>query len=135
MIDKENKYVYATIILRGEGLNPQEVTDTFGLVPSMSFSRGDYRNETDKWKHSFWSLTSQGKIQSSNLVSHIEWLMKEIGPIRTKLMDILSRNDVTAEISCFWILPTDNEQITLDLGLIRKIADLGLSLKLDLFCH
>ena len=135
MNENENQYIYATLILRGEGLHPQYLTDSLGLSPSMSFRKGDLRNETDRWKHNFWSLTSKGKIQSNNLATHVEWLMKQIEPVRTKFMDILSRNGMDAEISCFWILPTDNELLNLDLDLIRNIADLGFSLKVDVYCH
>ena len=114
MVENESEYVYATLILRGKGLDPQAITDSLGLNPSMSFNKGDYRNETDRWNHNYWSLTSQGKIQSDDLTSHIEWLMKEIEPIKTKLIDNLNNKNIQAEISCFWILPSEHEYINLD---------------------
>lgn len=133
MIETENKFVYATLILRGKGLNPQEITDSTGLSPSMSFKKGDYRNKSDKWKHNYWSLSSRDKIQSSNLFNHIEWLMNQIEPVKAKFLDIVNNKDISAEISCFWILPTNNEQLILKPELLNKIGGLGLQLNLDIY--
>jgi Domain of unknown function (DUF4279) len=134
MKESEKKYIYSTLILRGNELNPQEVTDSLKINPSMSFKRGDWRNETDKWEHNFWSLSSQDKIQSSNMATHLEWLLNQLEPIKLRLLEILNREGISAEISCFWIFPTDHENITLSPELIQKIADLSVSLSIEFYC-
>ncbi len=134
MQENIHKYIYATLVLRGNGLNPPEVTDTLELSPSMSFKRGDWRNETDKWNHNFWSLSSQGKIQSSNLATHLEWLLDQLEPIKLRLLEIMNRKDTEAEISCFWIFPTDHENLNLRPELIQKITELGLGLSIEFYC-
>jgi hypothetical protein len=134
MSENEHKYIYATLILRGKGLNPQEVTDSLGLSPSRSFKRGDWRNEIDRWKDNFWSLSSQNKVQSNNLTIHLDWLMNQFEPVKLRFLEILNGENIEAEISCFWILPTDHENLVLSAELIEKITDLGLSLSMDIYC-
>lgn len=130
----EHKYVYAKLILRGKGLDPQDVTNSLGLNPSMSFRQGDWRNEADKWKHNFWSLSSKGKVQSSDLTIHLEWLLNQLDPEKSKFLDILKEKNIDAEISCFWILPTNHENLSLAPGLIKDISELGLGLNIDIYC-
>jgi hypothetical protein len=134
MNGNENEHIFTTLILRGEGLNPEEVTNSLGLNPSMSFKRGDRRNETDIWKHNYWSLSSQDRIHSSNLAIHLEWLINQFEPEKSKFLEILNNKNTEGEISCFWILPTDHENLSLSPDLIKKIAELGLSLNMDIYC-
>jgi len=132
MNDNEYSYVYVKISIRGKGLIPQEVTNSLGLTPSISFSQGDYRNKTDKWKHNYWSFSSQDKIQSLDLASHLEWIINQIEPVKAKFLEILNKNDIAAEIRCFWILPSDHEALSLNVDLIKKIADLGIKMEIDI---
>ena len=134
MSENEHKYTYATLILRGKELNPKDVTDYLGLSPSMSFNRGDWRNETEKWKHSFWSLSSQNMVQSNDLAFHLEWLIKQLEPVKSKFLEILNEKNIKAEISCFWILPSEHENLSLNCQLIKKYTELGLGLNMDIYC-
>jgi len=129
-----NKHLFATFILRGKGLNPQEVTDNLGINPTKSFKRGEWRTSTEKWTRNYWSLTSQEKVQSDDLSNHIEWVIEQFEPVLPKLNEILSNKDVQGEISCFWILPAGHDGLSLNPVLLRKIADLKLILKLDIYC-
>jgi hypothetical protein len=134
MQENEHKYIYATLILRGNGLNPQEVTESLGLSPSMSFKRGDWRNEKDQWKHNFWSLSSQHKIHSSNLATYLEWLLNQLEPIKPSFLEILNKKEIEAEISCFWIFPNNHDNLVLGPELIRKVTELGLGLSIEFYC-
>lgn len=132
--ENEDKHVYAKLILRGKGLNPQDVTDSLELNPSMSFKQGDWRNESDRWKHNFWSLSSKNKVQSNDLARHLEWLINQLEPEKPRFLDILKEENIDAEISCFWILPTDHENLSLPPELVKNISELGLGLNIDLYC-
>ncbi len=129
-----NKHLFATFILRGKGLNPQEVTDSLGVNPSKSFKRGDWRTETERWTRNFWSLTSQDKIQSDDLSTHIEWLLNQFEQVNNKLIEILKRDGVESEISCFWIFPTEHEELEISSELLSRIASLGVNLNFDIYC-
>lgn len=134
MIEDEHQYVYATLILKGMGLNPDEVTTFLGINPSMSFKCGDKRGVTGIWKHNFWSLSSQEQIGSNNLAIHLEWLMSQLEPVESNLSELLDRKDIEGEISCFWILPTDHEIFTISPALLSKISMLNLGFSVDVYC-
>lgn len=129
-----NNHLFATFILRGKGLNPHEVTDSLGINPSKSFKRGDWRTETERWTRNFWSLTSQDEVQSDDLSTHLEWLLNQFEPVNNTLIEILKRNGVESEISCFWIFPTEHEGLELSSELLSRIASLGVKLNFDIYC-
>ena len=133
MKEDEQKYVYVDLILRGNGLNPGEVTRALALEPNMSFRRGDWRNETDRWKTNLWSISSKGRVHSNDLSSHLEWLINQIEPMKVNFLEITGQDDIEAEISCFWILPTDHEYLSLTNELIRKTAELRLKIGIDVY--
>ena len=126
---------YATFILRGKGLNPQEVTKSLNIHPSKSFQRGDYRTETDRWKHNFWSFDSKGEVRSEDLSAHIQWLLDQLNPVKDKLVDILKGKDVVAvsEISCLWTLPTSHEGLVLSDEMIGQMASMGIKLNIEVY--
>lgn len=126
-------HLFATIILRGRGLNPDEATNIFGIMPSKSTKRGDRRNAKERWAHNFWSLTSQEKVNSEDLSEHIEWLLNQFEPVSSQLIEILQREGVEGKLSCFWILPSEHEELTLSPKLISKLAAFGLDLNLDIY--
>ena len=128
-----NKHIFATFILRGNGLDPHDVSSSLGITPSKSFKRGDWRTETEKWTRNLWSLTSQNEVQSDNLSVHIEWLLDQFEPVNNKLIEILKRNSIESEISCFWIFPTEHAELELSSELIKRIASLGIKLSFDMY--
>jgi hypothetical protein len=126
-------YCYATFILRGKGFNPDEVTSLIGINPSWSFKRGDWRTKTEKWRHNFWSLSSKGEVQSDDLSIHIQWLINQLESKIDKLLEIKKQNGVEGEISCFWILPTNHENLSISENVIGQIASLGIKLSVDIY--
>lgn len=128
-----NKHIFATFILRGNGLDPHDVTSSLGITPSKSFQRGDWRTETEKWTRNFWSLTSQNEVQSDDLSVHIEWLLDQFEPMNNKLIEILERIGIESEISCFWIFPTEHVEFELSSELMKRVATLGVKLSFDMY--
>ncbi|MEJ5203006.1 MAG: DUF4279 domain-containing protein [Anaerolineales bacterium] len=126
--------IYATFILRGKELDPQLVTNRLGITPSRSFKRGDKRTEEKEWLHGFWGLTSDERIHSTDLALHIEWVINQLEPVRDRLVELMKEENIDAEISCFWILPTSHEGLSLGSDLLERIAFLGLKLNLDIYC-
>lgn len=126
--------IYATFILRGKELDPQVVTEQLGIIPSRSFKRGDKRTEQKRWPHGFWGLTSDERIHSTDLASHIEWVTNQLEPVRQRLLELMDVKNIDAEISCFWILPTSHDGLSLSSELLERIASLGLKLNLDIYC-
>lgn len=123
--------VSASLVLSGKNLDPQEVTTKLGIMPSESFSRGDYRTDTEKWSRGFWKLSSE-KIGEEEMRAHIEWLVDQLFPIKHQLQEQLKDPTIRAWISCYWLLPTDHEVISLSSSLLAKIAEIGLDIDVDL---
>ena len=88
--------VYATFILRGKELDPQEVTERLSITPSRSFIRGDRRNEKRQWPHGFWALTSDGNVDSTDLSLHLDWLVKQLGPSTSRIQELVHDNELKA---------------------------------------
>ena len=126
--------MYATFILRGKQLDPNDVTERLGITPSRSFKRGDRRGEKGKWPFGFWSLESDGQIQSTDLILHIEWLINKLEPSASQIRELVHEQALDARISCLWISPECHHELDIHPRLIRKIADLGLELSFDIYC-
>ncbi len=136
MSENENPTrIYATFILRGKELDPQSVTELLGITPSRSFKRGDIRTEQKEWPHGFWGLTSDGNVQSADLVMHIEWLIHQLEPVKPVLIKLFEDGGLDAEISCFWILPGGHDGLILNPQLLNKIASFGIKFELDISCN
>jgi hypothetical protein len=135
MSDNEHTgIVFASLTLRGKDLVPQAITDAIGIHPTKSFKQGDVRKGTKKWPHGYWELTTKETVQSADLSIHLEWLVGQLEPSKTKLTEIIGQDGIDAEISCFWILPSSHESLSLSAELLIKIASLGIQLDLDFYC-
>ena len=133
----ENEYTsiaFASLVLRGKNLDPQEVVETIHIVPTKSFKRGDVRKGNKTWPHGYWELESKESVQSTDLEAHLEWLVKQLEPVKAELITILSQENIESEISCFWILPSSHENLSLSSELIQRIAYLSLKIHIDIYC-
>lgn len=127
-----NPFVSMTLI--GKDLNPNEITEYLSLSPYKSFKRGDQRTETEKWKHGYWEICSVQGIKSPDITLHFSWLVNQLTPVRHKLTQLIKSQNINAEISCFWILPTGQSVFTLPPELLIQLADLGLKIEMDIYC-
>jgi len=136
MLDKPETYPpYAYFALRGKELDPREVTEFLGVTPSRSFMRGENRTENKKWPHGYWALTSSGQIQSTDFQLHLEWLVNQLEPVKSKIIELQKKENIVGSISCFWILPTQHELLTLSSELLDRIASLKMDILFDIYCH
>jgi hypothetical protein len=133
VVENQNQ-PFVSFILIGKDLIPQEITDSLQITPSKSFRRGDLRTETKKWPHGYWALESTNNVASPDLVSHLEWLIKQLEPVKLKLTEVLKGTNIKAEISCFWILSEQHYSLSLSNMLLRRIADFGIEFELDIHC-
>jgi len=128
------RYSYASLMFRGKDLEPQRVTEILGIIPSRSFRRGDWRTETKKWPHGYWTLTSSGNVESMDLALHIQWLIDQLEPVQPGLIQLLKEKSISAVLSCFWTLQAGHGGLSLNHHLLDRIATLGLNVELDVYC-
>ena len=126
--------VFTTLVIRGKNLVPQEVTEVIGIVPTKSFKRGDIRNGDKKWPHGYWELESKNFVESVDLAVHLEWLAAKLEPSKAELVKLIGQEGIDAELSCFWILPSSYESLSLSADLLRCLASLGVRIQFDVYC-
>lgn len=135
MLENENQVpVFACFILRGKNLDPQEVSDSIGIQPTKRFRRGEIRKGNKIWPHGYWELSSKNEISSIDLSLHLQWLVKQLEPSNDQLLKIIKQESVIAEIRCLWVLPMEYVNLSINSELLNKIAFLGLSLEIDIYC-
>jgi hypothetical protein len=132
-LEKKHEHIYASFIFLGKDLDPEYITETFGIAPYKSFKRGDTKTETEIWKHGYWELCSSEKVDSSDLTLHIKWIVDQLIMHKQKINEILSDKIVKAKISCLWIMPSSYEALVIDARLLEKISSLGIPLELDIY--
>lgn len=129
----DERHIFASFILRGPSLNPNNVTTYLGIIPTKSFSKGELRSTGEKWKGNFWCLRSQDKVDSNDLVKHIEWLIDQLGSRKEKIKELIHQGGIYGEISCFWIMPSDHGDIVLTQNIIKKISEFEVEVSFDIY--
>src|SRR5438552_1650084 len=98
----------ATLRIVGRYLSPDEVTKRLRLTPSAFNRVGDLHGSGEQaWRHKegYWELTSQNQVHSSELESHIAWLLNQLEPVGSELLDLLRLDESHwADIYCVWAL-------------------------------
>ena len=120
------------LVLRGIDLDPKNTTEMLGVIPDSSFKKGDKRKDGKEWPHGFWTFSSSGKVQSSDLIMHLTWLIEQFEPVKMNLIEILKSRNIDGEISCFWIMPNSNETVVFDPELLKRIAELEIRFELSI---
>jgi len=126
--------LYASLILTGKDLIPHNITDSLGITPTKSFKRGDTRKGEIVWPHGYWEIETSSHVNSSDPSAHLEWLVEQVYPEKSRLQEILLDKRIDALISCFWISPYTQIGMSIEVRLLRKIADLGVRLEFDFHC-
>jgi hypothetical protein len=121
------------IVFRGTELDPQKISTLLGLDPESSFKKGSQRNDGKKWPHGFWMFSSSGRVQSSEFMTHLLWLVEQIEPAKTKIIKLLKEENIDGEINCFWIMPSSQETLVFDPDLLKRIAELEIRVELSIY--
>jgi hypothetical protein len=124
---------YISLILRGEALDPEKITEMLGINPTKSAKHGDKRGRSNKWPHGIWILESSEQIESVDPIKHIIWLLDKLEPSKTNLIEISRDQTIDAEISCFWIMPNTHEVLTIAPELLSRISALNVRFELSIY--
>lgn len=122
-----------SLVITGRDLDPHQIDDQLRLVATRSFRRGDPKPGGDtRWPHGFWILSSSQQLEAVNPVAHLAWLLDQLEPRRTRLAEFLRNHAVSARLSCFWVMPSSHEAITLESSVLSQLAALGLPIEFDI---
>jgi hypothetical protein len=64
---------------------------------------------------------------------HIKWLLEQIEPAKMKLLKISKDDAIDAEISCFWIMPSSHEALSMPSELLNRLAALNIKFELSIY--
>ena len=127
-----NRGVRVTFNLRGDDLEPSEVTRALAIEPTQKHRKGADRSELrfkGTYPHGLWSLES-ALPQSEALDAHLVWILGKLEPKRGAIQEILQRG-YTAELRIGIFSDCEQVGVGISADLVERIADLGASLELD----
>lgn len=130
---KNSGRIYASLVISGTDLDPESLSASLRLRPHKAFRRGDIRSGTEKWRHGYWELSSDGNLSSSHPEAHIAWLVDQLAPVRETLRSLIKEQDLKARISCFWIPETTQAILSLPPALLQGLSELGVSVDFDIY--
>jgi hypothetical protein len=127
---------FVSLVLRGEDIDPQRMTTLLKISPHKSARKGEKKtsgNQDKKWSYGFWILDSSKQIDSSDPIMHIVWLLDQLEPSKMGLVEISNDHTIDSEISCFWVMPSNHEILTIPPELLNRIAALNIRFELDIY--
>ncbi len=131
--DTRSGRTWATLRILGEHLDPSDVTARLQIVPSRAFIKGDRRGTDGVWRHGYWGMTSQDKVQSMDLQLHIAWLLKQLEPVQVELKVLIAQEGIKADVFCFWEIATGNTGLVLSSETLGLLGKLNLELAVDIY--
>ena len=83
-------------------------------------------------RHSQWSLSSEGRVDSKDLRNHLDWLFDRIGPYRAQLQSL---REMGCEflIACYWLSRVGEGGPTFSVSQIKKLAEFEFEIWLDIY--
>ena len=126
---------FASLRLYGDALVPQEITRLLQASPSDSAAK-DEQSESASGKSrqsptGRWILATDGKLGSTNLEKHIEWILDRLAASGMKVDDLPGVE--RADIFCYWNSANGNGGPQFSPDLMGRLAQNGLMLGLDIY--
>lgn len=132
----ESNNIYIRFFIKGEDIDPDEISHMLGIIPAYKYKRGDLHGKNNQMvrKKGLWSISSSENVDSSDLQLHIEWLLALLEPVKIQLKSIISTPEVYAEISCIFNLFSIEWDSRLEPSLLDRIAALNIKFGISIYC-
>lgn len=134
--DSKSNNIYIRFFIRGNDIDPDEISHILGILPEYKYKRGDLHGKNNQMvrKKGLWSISSSEKVVSPDLQLHIEWLLALLEPLKRQLESVISTKDVYAEITCIFNLFSIEWDSRLEPSILDRIADLHIQLGISIYC-
>jgi hypothetical protein len=131
-LDQDEKWFRASLRIAGEELRPEEVSDLLNLRPTKTRLRGESVSPKARllMTQSLWLLES-GLSNDRGAPEHLNCLLDLLEP-RALEIRALSGN-FCVEFFCGFSSGNGQGGFTLDAVTLKRMADLGIALALDLY--
>lgn len=141
---EEKHYDYFSVSFRiiGDNLNPSKITLLLGLEPDIAHKKGDPRTGESKsgktiiyapFNTGLWSINSKWANKDNNLQDHIVNIFERIEPKKDVLVK-LTDEGFKMDFYCGYFFSTkDQTGISLNNEILKRIAELGIDLRINLY--
>ena len=122
----------ATFRLNGDELRPDEINKILGLEPTSSGLKGERFSTRHNGvrRTSFWLL--QSPLDASQpLEEHLEWLLDRLEPKTDSIKSLVEK--WYGDFFCGLFSEDLQGGATIESGLLRRLAQMGIPLVLDLY--
>lgn len=104
---------FATLRFAGDELDPEEISSVLKENPTHAYKKGQSyrpgpRSPEITGKTGVWFLSTKRKIQSNDIVDHLNFLERIVAPFGDrddrlkKIRDIMKRRNLQAHVTFFW---------------------------------
>ena len=133
MSEIEERYeTYAYLWVREFDPPHSQISDLLGLEPTEAFVEGDPWIKDRKRPFSSWHLKSPLPRTEIFLDAHIEALFDILEPKRDRLAEVAAKYEVG--MNCVGYYYSAHPGFHLSAEVVRRCADLNLSMDFDLYC-
>jgi hypothetical protein len=124
---------YASLcIYLPDASDPNELTEKFGIQPSRTRVKGEFRNGKRRNSPTAWFLESMENVESKEVRRHIDWLLDQIEE-RSEIIKQLQLEGSEIHISCFWESALGHGGPMLDPTILNRIAALNIGIAFDIY--
>jgi hypothetical protein len=122
---------FATLLVTGDDLAPDEVTKILKIVPTTAYTKrqhysGGSRSPDLVGRTGVWFFSTKGVVAGNQLADHLAFLARlllpgsgEAGPL-PRLQLLLRRRSLRVSVSCFWHGPAGARKPSIP----RSVSDL-----------
>ena len=129
---------YASLRVFGDGVDPLDVTVALRLPADRAHRKGEPHlrrthsgtvREHRPFPHGMWSISSRGRVKSSRLATHVDWLLREVEP-KAEAFRALLVGSVEADVFCY-SYGASRRSPPLSRELRHRASALGLRIEVD----
>jgi hypothetical protein len=129
--------VHASLRLFHEDLDPEELTETFGIRPTRSHRKGDCRIDKrgrrfSPFRKGSWRLDSETHVQAKDIDSHILWILDEMSHCVGAIHKLQALGYDT-DVMCGWFANADNTCPSLEVETMRRLSVFRLACWFDVY--
>lgn len=125
----------ATLWIDCDARDPDFVTSYLGVEPTEVQKKGEIKQNSRGYKRtikkSAWFLSSDGKVDSKDVRRHIDWLIAQLTPVKSKLLELQNLEGIVMSVNCIWWSATGGGGPTLWPEQMQGLADLNLECGFD----
>jgi hypothetical protein len=125
--------IYAERELWSAAIDPNEISERLGLVPTKTWRRGDVVREGQKPQADHHWVLKMAPRRSWDFNEPIEELLATVTPCAEELRELVRRDGVTAQLCLVGSLFDSSPGFNLSNDTLATLADLGVSVDMDLY--